>query len=97
MYIHYPSKQGQPIAGSKSYSVSLNATSYRSGIEGIFGNIEVIDEANLTETDQICTNNAAVTIVNRKLTPTNMLVPEAGIVLVFQKHKHKSTCLIDLR
>lgn len=49
------------------------------------------------ETDQICNNNAVVTIVNRKLTPNHMLAPETNSVLTCQKLKHGSASLIHLR
>jgi hypothetical protein len=77
--------------------VSRNAISYCSELKEILGTIDIIDKANNTETDQICINDAAVTIVNLKLTPNDMLVLEAEIILACQKRKPKSTCLIKLR
>ena len=48
-------------------------------------------------TNQICNNDATVIIVNQKLTSTDMLAPEADILLACQKCKYESACLINLR
>ena len=43
--------------------------------------------------DQICNNDAALTIMNSELTPNDMLGPKADIILACQK----SNCQINLR
>ena len=71
--------------------------SYQSELKGILGTIELIHKINIKETIQICNNDAAVDIINRDLTPNDMVGLEVDIILAYQKQKHESDCQINLR
>ena len=68
-YAYIVLHDGTKYSGSRSYEPPHNATSYQSELEGILGTIELVNEISIKDTDQICNNDAAVTIMNWDLTP----------------------------
>ena len=85
--VHY---NGIKHQGATCYPTSQYVTSYRSELEGIKGAMDIINEWDISDIKQTYDNKDSERNVNTPFySPSQMLAPEADIILACQEMKSK--------